>query len=690
MRSRVFVFTRTGILAVCIWLWMTGTGTLQAAEENNTLLDTETFFEMESLGSPVISPDGTLIIFSRSSIDKANDRSRSNLWIVDAEGKRLRELTHGNWRDSSPIWSPDGTKIAFLSDRDGTTQIHILWPDTREVAQLTHLERSPRGMRWAPDGKRLAFSLFIPDTTPILAIDMPARPRGAQWAAPAVLIDRISWQNDGRGFIPRGCEHIFVLDAELGGSPRQVTSGPNLHYPMQQSPRHPVQAEWSADGRTIFFSAVRKPEIDYMNGDSEVYAVDLETLKISSLTDRYGPDRNALASPDGKWLVYMGFNEKRKSHTFLDLYLMDTQGGQKKLLAGGLLNTPSNVMWDQKSRGVYYLMSEKGTSNLYCVSLSGEIRKITDGSHTLSGLSLARNGRAATRYSDPHTPGVLATFDLEDPGRIRTLVDVNEDILGGRTLGQFEELWFTSPDGLDLQGWLIRPPGFDPSRKYPLLLWIHGGPQAMYSVGFNWSFQNFAALGYAVFYMNPRGSTGYGQDFVDGIQYAYPGKDYDDLMAGVDTVIAKGFIDTDNLFVCGSSGGGCLTAWIVGHTDRFQAAVSMAPVINWYSFVGTTDGYHFHRGFREYPWEDPLTYAVRSPLHYVGNVTTPTMVMTGENDLRCRISQSEEYFRALKINKVDTVLVRMPDEYHGFRRPTHRLMRQLYLRAWFEKHALKH
>jgi dipeptidyl aminopeptidase/acylaminoacyl peptidase len=690
MRSRMSSLATACLAATCVCFWMAGPGAAHATEGGAKLLATDTFFEMESLGSPAISSDGSQIIFSRSRIDKVNDRSGSNLWIVDVEGKRLRELTHGNWRDSSPIWSPDGKRIAFLSDRDGTTQVHILWPDTREVAQLTHLENAPRGIRWSPDGKQLAFSLFIPDTSPILAIDMPLKPKGAQWAAPAVLIDRISWQNDGRGFIPRGCEQIFVLDAELGGTPRQVTSGPNLHYPMQQSPRHPVQAEWSADGRTIFFSAVRKPDIDYMNGDSEVYAVELETLEISTLTDRFGPDRSALASPDGKWLVYQGFDEKRKSHTYLNLYLMDTQGEQKRLLAGGLLNTPSDVTWDRSSSGIYYLMSEKGTSNLYFVSLEGKIRKITDGNHTLSRLSLAQNGRVATRFSDPHTPGMLATFTLEEPSPIQKLVDVNDDVLNGVILGQVEELWFKSPDGLDLQGWLIRPAEFDPSREYPLILWIHGGPQMMYSVGFDWSFQNFAALGYAVFYMNPRGSTGYGQDFVDGIQYAYPGKDYDDLMAGVDTVIAKGFIDTDNLFVCGSSGGGCLTAWIVGHTDRFRAAVAMAPVINWYSFVGTTDGYHFHRGFREYPWEDPLSYAVRSPLHYVANVKTPTMVMTGENDLRCRISQSEEYFRALRINKVDSVLVRMPDEYHGFRRPTHRLMRQLYLRAWFEKHALKH
>jgi dipeptidyl aminopeptidase/acylaminoacyl peptidase len=287
--------------------------------------------------------------------------------------------------------------------------------------------------------------------------------------------------------------------------------------------------------------------------------------------------------------------------------------------------------------------------------------------------------------SDFYRPGYLVTMNLSAPARVTELVDVNSDVLEGLKLGQAEELWYTSSDGLDVQGWLIKPADFDPARKYPLLLWIHGGPWSMYSVGFNWAFQNFSAEGYAMLYTNPRGSTGYGQDFVNGIQYSYPGKDYDDLMAGVDAALAKGWVDEKNLFVCGGSGGGVLTAWIVGHTDRFAAAVSMRPVINWHSFVGTTDGASWYDQFQKFPWEDPMEFAVRSPLHYVANVTTPTMVMTGEADLRTPISQSEEYYRALKRLKKETLFVRVPGEYHGWRRPSHRLLQQLYLQAWFEK-----
>lgn len=642
------------------------------------LLDTDTFMEMESVGNPLISPEGRHILFTRSWVDKMSDQRRSNLWVVDPEGRRIRELTHGNWRDTSPVWSPDGKKIAFLSDRDTTNQIHVLWLDTRETAQLTRLERAPQNITWSPDGKQLAFTYFLPDETPILPVRLPKRPAGAKWADPAVIVDRLSWQSDGRGFVPKGYTHIFVIDAELGGTPRQITTGDYSHG----------APEWSRDGRTIYFSAIRKPDAEYLRGDTEIYAVDLQTLEIRTLTDRKGPDANPLVSPDGKWIAYTGYDDRDYTSHLSSIYLMDADGGRKKMLAGDFPSSPRNIIWAENGSGLYYLMAERGETNLYFVSLDGKISKVTRGVHVIQGLSLARDGRAAAVVTDFHNPGRLVTFTLKRPGDFRELVDVNADVLDGIRLGLVEELLFKAPDGLESQGWLIKPAEFEPGKKYPMLLWIHGGPWAMYNVGFNWAWQNFAANGYAVLYTNPRGSTGYGQDFVNGIQYSYPGKDYDDLMAGVDAALALGFIDEDNLFVCGGSGGGVLTAWIVGHTDRFRAAVSMRPVINWHSFVGTTDGPNWYRQFRKFPWEDPMEYALRSPLHYVANVTTPTMVMTGEADLRTPMTQSEEYYRALKMLKKDTLLVRMPDEPHGWRRPSHQLLQQLYLMAWFEKYRV--
>lgn len=665
------------VLSICLWPF---DGRISAdAGTSLRLLDNDTFMDMESLGSPDISPDGKHILFTRSWVDKVEDRYTSNLWIVGVDGTRIRELTHGNWRDSSPVWSPDGTKIAFLSDRDGSTQVHIMWLDTREVAQLTHLETSPGDLTWSADGKKLAFTMFIDDTKPLLSVKLPERPKGAKWAKPAIIIDRLSWRRDGRGPVPKGYSHVYIIDAVLGGTPKPITSGDYSHSDPQ----------WSADGKTIYFSAIRKPDAEYLHGDSEIYAVDLETLEVKALTDRKGPDRGPRLSPDGQWIAYSGYDDKDYTSHLSSLYLMDAQGANKQLLAADLPSSPSSITWTADGRGIYYLMAEKGVSNIYHVTTSGKIARVTAGIHYLSGLSMAKNGRIATIISDFYNPGFLATFKTSQPSGIKKLVDVNEDILAGINLGDVEELWFKSPDGLDLQGWLIKPAEFEAGKKYPMLLWIHGGPWAMYSVRFNWDWQNFAAHGYAVLYMNPRGSTGYGQGFVNGIQYSYPGKDFDDLMAGVDAALAKGFIDEENLFVCGGSGGGVLTAWIVGHTDRFRAAVSMRPVINWHSFVGTTDGSSWYRQFQKFPWEDPVEYAFRSPLHYVANVKTPTMVMTGEADLRTPISQSEEYYRALKMLKKETLLVRMPDEYHGWRRPSHRLLQQLYLMAWFEKYRKK-
>ncbi len=642
------------------------------------LLAKEAFMEMETVGSPQISPDGKQVLFTRGWTDKINDQARSNLWIVDTDGKRVRELTHGNWRDSSPVWSPDGKRIAFLSERDETTQVHVMWLDTREVAQLTHLERAPSGLCWSPDGRKLAFTCFLPDDANPLPVKLPDRPSGAKWAAPAVIVDRLNWRSDGRGFLPKGYNHVFTIDAELGGTPRRITSGDFSHS----------APEWSADGQKIFFSAIRKPDSEYQRGDSEIYSVDLASLEVKALTDRKGPDREARVSPDGKWIAYTGYDDKHYTNHLSSLYLMDSTGGNKKLLAGRLPDSPSGLTWAPDNSGLYFLQPESGVINLAFISLDGKIRRMTEGVQTLSGISVAANGQAATTVSSFHKPGYLATFNVLKPSGLKTLVDVNEDVLSGISLGQAEELRFKSPDGLDLQGWLIKPAEFEPGKKYPMVLWIHGGPWSMYSVSFNWDWQWFASSGYAVFYMNPRGSTGYGQDFVNGIQYSYPGKDYDDLMAGVDAALAEGFIDKDNLFVCGGSGGGVLTAWIVGHTNRFRAAVSMRPVINWHSFVGITDGASWYDQFQKFPWEDPLEYAVRSPLNFVSNVQTPTMVMTGEADLRTPIGQSEEYYRALKMLKKETLLVRMPEEYHGWRRPSHRLLQDLYLMAWFEKYRL--
>ncbi len=644
------------------------------------LLDKDTFFQMESIANPVIAPDGSQIVFTRGFFDVKKDQNASSLWIVDARGERLRQLTEGSHRDSAPAFSPDGKRIAFLSNRSGSTQIHVMWLDTREMAQLTRFEFDATAPIWSPDGTKIAFTVRVPDEGSALQIKLPKTPKGTELAKSAVLVDRTTWGQDGVGPVAKGYTHVFTVDALTGGTPRKITSGDYNH----QAPA------WAPDGKTLYVSGIRKPDAEYLRNDSEIYAIALDTLEARPLTDRKGPDSQPEVSPDGRWIAYTGYDDKDYTNHVASLYLMDSNGGGKRVLAGSLPSSPGDVTFADNG-GVYYTMEERGEKNVYLVSLKGGApQKLTNGTHVLNGLQMARSGLNVAVRTGIQQPGQLVSFTLLRPTDLRVLVDVNNDVLEGVKLSEAEELWWTSSDGLKVQGWLMKPANSEPGKRYPMLLYIHGGPWSMYSVAWSWAFQNFAANGYAVLWTNPRGSTGYGQEFVNGIQHGYPGKDYDDLMTGVDAAIAKGFVDKDNLFVCGGSGGGVLTAWIVGHTPRFRAAVSMRPVINWHSFVGTTDGNSWYRQFKKYPWEDPMEYAVRSPLHYVANVTTPTMVMTGEADLRTPITQSEEFYRALKLlRKADTLLVRMPDEFHGWRRPSHQIAQQLYLQAWFEKYRSK-
>lgn len=649
------------------------------AQSGPKYLDSDTFFRMESISNPEISPDGSQIVFGRGFVDIMKDQAASNLWVTDVKGERLRQLTDGEFRDSAPVWSPDGKRIAFLSNRSGSTQVHVMWADTRETLQLTRVDRDPSGVKWSPDGTRILFTMNLLDETPVLPVKLPTTPRGAQLARGAVVVDRLSWGADGTGPTFKSYNHVFVVDSTVGGVPRQITTGNYSHS----------AAEWSADGKAIYVSGVRKPEAEYQRGDSEIYAVDVATLDVKTLTDRKGPDGGPVASPDGKWIAYTGYDDKNYTSTLSHIYLMDPAGGSKRLWLGNLPSSPSDIVWAADGSGVYYSMEERGEANEYFMPLAAgsQPRRVTSGTHMLTAVSIAKSGQAAAVRSATKQPGALVTFSIARPADMKTLVDVNGDVLTGVTLADAEEIQYAAPDGLKIQGWLMKPVNFDPSKKYPLVLWIHGGPWSMYSVGWSWAFQNWAANGYAVLWTNPRGSTGYGQDFVNGIQFSYPGKDYDDLMSGVDAALAKGWVDKENLFVCGGSGGGLLTAWIVGHTNRFRAAVSMRPVIDWHSFVGNTDGPNWYRQFQKYPWEDPMEYAVRSPLHYAASVTTPTMVMTGEADLRTPIRQTEEFYRALKlIRKTDTLMVRMPDEFHGWRRPSHQMLQQLYLMAWFEKY----
>jgi dipeptidyl aminopeptidase/acylaminoacyl peptidase len=638
------------------------------------------YLEWEQVQSPAFSPDGRQIAFTRRWIDKLNDRWQSSLWIMEADGSRPRVMLDG----SSPRWSPDGTRVAFLAPGEPSgTQVFVKWMDVDGPAtQITRVTESPSDITWLPDGKSILFRMNVPARGSGWQVESQVsalRPRsGATWTSAPRVVEKLDYRQDGTGFTSDAVSHLFVVPAD-GGSARQITEGEYGVASISLTP----------DGKSVLFSSgPRVEEGEYEWRQSDIFAADLATGDVRQLTRRNGPDASPSVSPDGKLVAYTGYDWTDDTWVDSRMYVMNIDGSGSRLLTESLDRSPSNLLWAHDGSGVYFTVQDKGSQNLHFVDLQGRQRPITQGVHMLSVSEIRADGSAVGALSDPRRPGDVVAFNVNRPNEIRQLTSVNEDVMAGKKIGELEEIWFKGADGWDIQGWIIKPPDFDPARKYPLMLSIHGGPHSMYGVGFNFGWQEHAANGYVVLYTNPRGSTGYGSAFGNAIKRAYPGKDYDDLMAGVDAVIGKGYVDTQNLFVYGCSGGGVLTAWIVGHTDRFAAASANCPVINWLSFVGTTDGASWYRNFDRLPWEDPSEHLRRSPLMYVGNVKTPTMLMTGVNDLRTPMGQTEEFYEALKYRKVPTAMVRFNEEWHGTTsKPSNFIRSQLYLRDWFKKHA---
>ncbi len=643
-------------------------------------------FELEWASDPQISPDGSRVVYVRNFMDMMSDRRRSNLWTIDTGGEDHRPLTTGLANDSSPRFSPDGKRLLYVSSADGSPQLFVRWMDTGQTARLTQLRSSPSGLAWSPDGKQIAFSMLARQQTEKF-VKLPKKPEGAEWADEAVAIDKLIYRQDGAGYVEDGFRHIFVLSAD-GGTPRQVTSG-DFH--------HGGAPSWTPDGKALVFSANRHPSWEYDPRNSELYELTLADGKIRALTDRQGPDTAPDVSPDGRHVAYLGLDDRYQGYQILRLYVIERQGGQPRLLTGNLDRALQSPRWAADGKGIYFSYTDRGNSKIGYVSTGGKIEELAGdlGGTTLGrpyssgSYSVAPGGRFAYTHTRPDYPADVAVGKRGEDG-IRRLTRLNEDLFGHKELAAVEEIWYpSSHDDRQIQAWIAKPPGFDPKFKYPLILEIHGGPFANYGDRFAAEVQLYAAAGYVVLYVNPRGSSGYGEEFGNLIHHAYPGYDYDDLMSGIDAVLAKGYVDKDNLFVTGGSGGGVLTAWIVGKTDRFRAAVSAKPVINWYSFALTADMYNifYKYWFPGLPWEHPEAYLERSPLSLVGNVTTPTMLLTGEADYRTPMSESEQYYQALKLRRVDTMLVRIPGASHGIaRRPSNLMSKVAHILKWFDQY----
>lgn len=682
-------------LCAVLALALTAVATPMAAQSKG--LAPADLFDLEYAADPQLSPDGQWVAYVRQWSDITTDRRYSNVWIVRTDGTGHRPMTSGKLQENSPRWSPDGKRLAYVSDRSGTPQVWQRFMDTGEMSVLTNLRTPPSALSWSPDGSQIAFIALVPGA-PFLVGTPLTPPPGATWAAPPKYDDRLVFRFNDVGEVPRGFSHAFVVRAD-GGAPRQVTSGDFFHGGQFGG----GSLAWTPDGAELIVSARRGENPEFNSRESDLWAFAVTgNAAPRRLTNRFGPDQSPAVSPDGQWIAYVGYNDRHQGYQNTQLSVMKRDGSGARVVSGAVDNSVANPQWSADGKAIYVQSDDKGDTKVLRVTLEGRASVVAEhiggGTSAYSGGSyaVARDGGVAYTASTTDVPSNVGYAPPAPaavgarPAAPRLLTSLNASLLASRTFGAVEEIWYkSSKDGRQIQGWIIKPPGFDPAKKYPLILEIHGGPFANYGARFDEEKQIMAAAGAVVLYTNPRGSTSYGEEFANLIHHAYPGDDFFDLNSGVDAVIAKGYVDPTNLYVTGGSGGGVLTAWMIGHTDRFRAALAFYPVINWESFSLTADmaPTAVNDWFPGFPWDNRDNYDKRSLLSIVKNVKTPTLIMTGEEDFRTPMSESEQYYKALKMRGVESVLVRVPEEPHGIRRrPSHEASKLTTLQGWFDKH----
>ena len=643
-------------------------------------------FNLEVASDAQIAPDGRTIIYVRRANDIMTDRTRSSIWSIDVASGKQTPLVTGPGSHGQPRWSPDGSKLAYISTADDKVgaQLYVRWMKSGATARITGLPDTPHGIAWSHDGSRIAYAMFVPDPATRLGA-APDKPANAKWAEPLQVIDAVVYRTDEGGYAKPGYEQIFWVTAD-GGAPVQLTFGAH---------NAGGRLSWSADDRSVIFSANLSPDWQRDIVNSEVHEVSIDSSEVRTLTHRNGPDASPVVSPDGKSIAYVGFDDKYLGYQNRQLSVMNRDGSNPRVLTASLDRSVGNPVWAANGRSIYVDSDDHGSVRVLRVSLDGSVDTVaenltaSDFDRPYSGgqFSVAHDGAIAFTRGTTQRPSDIWISRGRDA---RQLTHLNAALFAGKALGNVQRIAVTAFDKLPIDAWLVTPPDFDAAHKYPLILEIHGGPFAAYGPTFSTDDQLYAAAGYVVLYVNPRGSTGYGETFANKIDKAYPGHDYDDLMSAVDAAIAKGFVDADNLFVTGGSGGGVLTAWIVGKTDRFRAAASQKPVINWSSFVLTSDmtPYFSRYWFGKFPWQDPAGYWARSPLSLAGNVKTPTLLVVGSNDYRTPDSEAEQFYEALQLRSVPTALVKVPGANHEglAERPSQSAAKTAAILAWFQRY----
>ena len=658
-----------------------------AAEDSIApLFEREDVFDLEYAGDPQISPDGKQVIYVRRSNDIMTDRTRSNLWIANVDGSRHRPIFSAVDSYSSPRWSPSGDRIAYVTGAEGRgAQIYVRYMDTGATARLTELERSPRSVTWSPDGKYIAFVMEVPLQAKSM-VRAPRKPKGAKWAPKAKVIDSVIYRFNGRGFFDPVNPQIFLVPAE-GGTARQITKG-----------GHGLRGgiSFSSDGEHILFATNRRDEWEYDRVEQDIYKVNISTGTETRITDRAGVETSPRISPDGKKLAWLQADIKNNPYRTQRLVVADADGSNAEIITEELDRTLQSVNWAGNRTLVSHYV-ENGRINISTFTLKGKETKVTaDVSGTTLGrpytsgsYSVSADGTIAYTHGSVDRPADLAV--IKAGGKADRLTDLNEDLLGNRTLGEVREITYSSSfDGTEIQGWYMLPPGYEEGKAYPLILELHGGPHAAYGPNFSAEMQLFAAKGYVVFYPNYRGSTGYGDEFALKLKYKYSSPDdFADNMSGVDELIKMGIADPDALYITGGSAGGISSAYAIGLTDRFRAAAIAKPVINWISktLTGDTYTYQIKHQFPGMPWDEFEHYWKRSPISLVGNVVTPTLLLTGEQDWRTPISETEQFYQALKLQRIDTAMVRFPGSPHGIAgRPSRLIAKVDHILEWFSRY----
>ena len=658
----------------------------------------EDLFRFTFITDVQLSPDGELVAYVARSVDRERDRYRSAIWIVPSAGGAPRQLTRGDNEDLLPRWSPDGRHLAFVTDRGDIPPGKERAPRNLWIVDLalraegplplgnerqrTRFDNDVKDASWSPDGRR------------IVIVARPNRPEGA--TEPTVRVyERLRYKSDEEGLLDLRRRHLWLLDA-TDGEPAQVTDGD----------WDDLEPSWSPKGDRIAFISNRSDDRD-RNTIRDVYVLDVAGGTPRRLTGSDGPQEHPAFSPDGAAVAYFGHRDPRASNAVNHhVWIVPAAGGTPRALdewdrtvgsvvitdMRGLVALP-NPAWTADGARIYFVGSDSGTANVYAATTTGgPPQPVTRGEHQIVTASFDRERRRfAALVATATEPGDVYVGDAAS-GELRRLTRVNDAVLRDAYVARPERIRFQGADGLEIEGWMLKPERFDRRERYPLILQIHGGPHTAYGHSFFHEFQVLAGKGYVVLYTNPRGSQSYGERFAHACVGDWGGKDYEDLMAAVDHVTALGYVDPSRLGVTGGSYGGFMTNWIIGHTDRFAAAVSARSISNNMSSFGTSDiGWHFwdyEMGDAD-PYADPARYLRFSPLSYVRNVRTPLLILHAENDHRCPIEQAEQFFAALQYLRRPARMIRYAKDSHELTRggkPSHRAHHMASLVEWFDAH----